>query len=59
MKDLKKDKIPESDGLTMEFYDFFWDILSHFYMDCVKEIYEKKLTESQKKDWYEFLTKKS
>ena len=41
MKDLKKNKSPGSDGLTKEFYDFFWDMLCPFYMDCIKEIDEK------------------
>ena len=50
MKDLKKNKSPGSDGLTKEFYDFFWDMLCPFYMDCIKEIDEKlELTDSQKK----------
>ena len=50
MKDLKKKKSPGSDGLTKEFYDFFWDMLCPFYMDCIKEIDEKlELTDSQKK----------
>ena len=50
MNDINKNKSPGSDGLTKEFYDFFWDALWPFYMDCVNEIYEKlELTESQKK----------
>ena len=50
LKDLKKNNSPGSDGLTKEFYDFFWDMLCPFYMDCIKEIDEKlELTDSQKK----------
>ena len=49
MVDLKRNKSPGSDGLTKEFYDFFWDQLSPLYMECVKEIDEKlELTDSQK-----------
>ena len=49
IKDLKKNKSPGTDGLTKEFYDFFWDLLQDFYLDCIKEIeQEGELTESQK-----------
>ena len=50
MKDLKKDKSPGSDGLTKEFYDFFWESLYPIYMECIKEVDEKEeLTDSQKR----------
>ena len=49
MSDLKPNKSPGSDGLTKEFYDFFWDLLCPLYLDCLKEIEEThSLTESQK-----------
>ena len=40
MSDLKPNKSPGSDGLTKEFYDFFWDVLCPLYLDCLKEIEE-------------------
>ena len=50
LSDLQKNKSPGCDGLTREFYDFFWDDLSALYFECVNEIQEKgELTESQKK----------
>ena len=49
MSDLKPNKSPGSDGLTKEFFDYFWDLLCPLYMDCLKEIEEThSLTESQK-----------
>ena len=50
MMDLQKNKSPGSDGLTKEFYDFFWESLCQLYFDCIKEIEEKEeLSPSQKK----------
>ena len=49
LHDLKKDKSPGCDGLTKEFYDFFWEKLQDFYMECIKEVEETgELSESQK-----------
>jgi len=49
MVDLKKNKSPGCDGLTKEFYDFFWDELCPLYVECLKEVEDTlSLTESQK-----------
>ena len=49
MDDIKNNKSHGSDGLTKEFYDYFWDFLCPLYMYCVKEIEESKsLTDYQK-----------
>ena len=50
MMDFKKNKSPGSDGLTKEFYDFFWESLCPLFFDCIKEIEVKEeLSPSQKK----------
>ena len=38
LNSLKNDKSPGPNGLTKEFFVFFWDELKKDYMECVKEI---------------------
>ena len=38
LNSLKNDKSPGPNGLTKEFFGFFWDELKKDYMECVKEI---------------------
>jgi len=33
-------KTPGSDGLTIEFYRFFWEVLGHFMIDSFNYAYE-------------------
>ena len=50
MSSLQNRKSPGSDGLTKEFYDYFWPDLKDLYFDCLKECkLSKKLTDSQKR----------
>ena len=49
LHELKKDKSPGCDGLTKEFYDFFWEKLQDVYLECIKEVEEVgELSELQK-----------
>ena len=49
LHELKKDKSPGCDGLTKEFYDFFWEKLQDLYVECIKEVEEVgELSELQK-----------
>ena len=43
-------KSPGSDGLTKEFYDFFWIDIKQYYLECLRQCEESgEMTESQKK----------
>ena len=50
LKDLKKNKSPGFDGITVEFYIFFWMEIKDYFLDCIKEITEiEELSEMQKR----------
>ena len=47
---LKDNKSPGPDGLTKEFYAFFWEDIKRPYLECVEEMKnEVELSEMQKK----------
>ena len=48
LKTMKHNKTPGNDGLTVEFYKKFWDLISNLLVDCFNEPYEKgELSNSQ------------
>jgi hypothetical protein len=50
LTELQPNKSPGMNGITREFYIFFWPELQEHYTDCIKEIIEKdELSELQKK----------
>ena len=50
LKGLQKNKSPGYDGLTVEYFLFFWNELKQHYLDCITEIIEvKELSEMQKR----------
>ena len=49
IKGMKKNKSPGLDGLTVEFYEHFWNILGDAVLDALNEGYiEGEMSESQK-----------
>ena len=50
LKDMNDNKSPGTSGLTKEWYLYFWPNIKTPYIDCVREIENKKeLTEMQKR----------
>ena len=59
VKDLRLDKVPGPDGLTVEFYRCFWDVLSPKLVEVVNTCFgEEELTESMKSSVSRVLFKK-
>ena len=57
--DLKNNKSPGEDGLTKEFYLFFWPELSDFYYKCIEDIsISKELSSMQKRGLIRIIYKK-
>jgi hypothetical protein len=40
LKEMKNNKSPGSDGLTIEFFKHFWHLLSNRFLDCLNKVYE-------------------
>ena len=59
VKDLLLNKVPDPDGLTVEFYKCFWDVLGPKLVEVVNTCFgEEELTESMKKSVTRILFKK-
>ena len=59
MKKLKFDKVPGPDGLTVEFYDCFWDLLGPKLLEVANESFkDKELSETMKESVSRVLFKK-
>ena len=51
MKKCSKNKSPGNDGLTQEFYEYFWNEICHtFYESYIESKNTKKLTTSQRQN---------
>ena len=49
LKEMKNNKSPGSDGLTVEFYKMFWNTIKQYYVNSINCSYENgQLTELQK-----------
>ena len=59
LKDFQNNKSPGNDGLTAEFYKFFWSKISKYFIQCLETVYEMgELTISQKQAIIKLLEKK-
>ena len=59
MKDLRPDKVPGPDGLTVEFYKCFWDLLGPQLVEVANKCFDdQELTESMKASVTRVLFKK-
>lgn len=59
LKKIRKDKLPENDGITKEFYKAFWDDLKIPYLSSVNKAFKVgKLSTSQKQLVIKLIKKK-
>ena len=42
LKEMKNNKSPGSDGLTVEFYKMFWNTIKQYYVNSINYSYEKR-----------------
>ena len=60
VSELKSNKSPGLDGISQEFYKFFWDDLSEYFMSVVNEIYDKgEMCHSMEKSVLSLIYKKN
>ena len=57
VQQLPRDKTPGRDGLPIEFYDTFWDSISHHYLDYINEAYLHGFKDSRNKGLIKILYK--
>ena len=56
---MKNDKSPENDGITKEFYEFFWDDIKNSLSDSIKKSFiSGELSTSQKQAVIKLIEKK-
>ena len=59
VNEFQNNKSPGNDGLTAEFYKYFWPKLGNYFIECFNSVYEKgELTTSQKQAIIKLLEKK-
>lgn len=60
LKDMKNNKSPGSDGITVEFYKMFWNVLKHHYINSINYSFQNgSLTDLQKQSIITLLPKQN